>query len=147
MEKRKNLPESIRWFRYQQMSSGPSETCSDSVCFYQSDLEVEPAREAGKRPQKRRCFWEYRCARETASKKKLGGDVRWSLSWSSSTLPSTLYRREGENHLESTSDPACSHCHIGLHLAYVHSTSPWRHTRPHVQKYTGIPPIAPLAVG
>ncbi|KAF3852773.1 hypothetical protein F7725_006128, partial [Dissostichus mawsoni] len=26
----------------------------------------------------------------------MGGDVHWSLSWSSSTLPSTLYRREGK---------------------------------------------------
>lgn len=58
--------------------------------------EAEPAKEPGERPSKRRCFWEYRRSRETAVKKKLGGDVRWSLSWSSSTLPSTLYRREGE---------------------------------------------------
>lgn len=53
-------------------------------------------RQPGERQSKRRCFWEYRRARETATKKKLGGDVHWSLSWSSSTLPSTLYRREGE---------------------------------------------------
>lgn len=58
-------------------------------------------KEPGERPSKRRCFWEYRRARETATKKKLGGDVHWSLSWSSSTLPSTLYRREGE----SAADP------------------------------------------
>lgn len=60
-------------------------------------MEAEPARQLGERPSKRRCFWEYRRARESATKKKLGGDVHWSLSWSSSTLPSTLYRREGEN--------------------------------------------------
>ncbi|KAM4611256.1 uncharacterized protein ACJ7VT_011963 [Polymixia lowei] len=60
------------------------------------DVEVEPARQPGERPQKRRCFWEYRRARESATKKKLAGEVRWSLSWSSSTLPSTLYRREGK---------------------------------------------------
>ncbi|KAF7647826.1 hypothetical protein LDENG_00165920, partial [Lucifuga dentata] len=58
--------------------------------------EAEPARRSGERPSKRRCFWEYRCARDPATKKKLGGDVHWSLSWSSSTLPSTLYRREGK---------------------------------------------------
>ncbi|XP_062244299.1 CREB3 regulatory factor-like [Platichthys flesus] len=60
------------------------------------EAEAEPARQPGERPAKRRCFWEYRRARESASKKKLGGDVHWSLSWSSSTLPSTLYRREGK---------------------------------------------------
>ncbi|KAM3623805.1 uncharacterized protein V6R79_015696 [Siganus canaliculatus] len=60
------------------------------------EVEAEPVRQPGERPSKRRCFWEYRRARETATKKKLGGDVRWSLSWSSSTLPSTLYRREGK---------------------------------------------------
>lgn len=61
-------------------------------------------KEPGERPSKRRCFWEYRRARETATKKKLGGDVHWSLSWSSSTLPSTLYRREGK----SAADPRSS---------------------------------------
>ncbi|XP_042341163.1 CREB3 regulatory factor-like isoform X1 [Plectropomus leopardus] len=60
------------------------------------EVEAEPVRQPGERPSKRRCFWEYRRARESATKKKLGGDVRWSLSWSSSTLPSTLYRREGK---------------------------------------------------
>ncbi|XP_034392755.1 CREB3 regulatory factor-like [Cyclopterus lumpus] len=60
------------------------------------EAEAEPARQPGERPAKRRCFWEYRRARESAAKKKLGGDVHWSLSWSSSTLPSTLYRREGK---------------------------------------------------
>ncbi|XP_075994549.1 uncharacterized protein LOC142989062 [Genypterus blacodes] len=61
------------------------------------EVEAEPARQlGGERPPKRRCFWEYRCARDPARKKKLGGDVHWSLSWSSSTLPSTLYRREGK---------------------------------------------------
>ncbi|XP_054460090.1 CREB3 regulatory factor-like [Anoplopoma fimbria] len=60
------------------------------------EVEAEPARQPGERPSKRRCFWEYRRARESAAKKKLGGDVHWSLSWSSSTLPSTLYRREGK---------------------------------------------------
>ncbi|XP_042291271.1 CREB3 regulatory factor-like [Thunnus thynnus] len=60
------------------------------------EVEAEPARQPGERPSKRRCFWEYRRARESATKKKLGGDVHWSLSWSSSTLPSTLYRREGK---------------------------------------------------
>ncbi|XP_034432518.1 CREB3 regulatory factor-like isoform X1 [Hippoglossus hippoglossus] len=60
------------------------------------EAEAEPARQPGERPSKRRCFWEYRRARDSATKKKLGGDVHWSLSWSSSTLPSTLYRREGK---------------------------------------------------
>ncbi|KAK2918557.1 CREB3 regulatory factor-like [Channa argus] len=60
------------------------------------EVEAEPARQPGERPSKRRCFWEYRRARESATKKKLGGEVHWSLSWSSSTLPSTLYRREGK---------------------------------------------------
>ncbi|XP_027139040.1 CREB3 regulatory factor-like [Larimichthys crocea] len=60
------------------------------------EVEAEPVRQPGERQSKRRCFWEYRRARETATKKKLGGDVHWSLSWSSSTLPSTLYRREGK---------------------------------------------------
>ncbi|XP_030637371.1 CREB3 regulatory factor-like isoform X2 [Chanos chanos] len=61
-----------------------------------TECEVEVERRAGERPQKRRCFWEYRHARESATKKHTGGEVRWSLSWSSSTLPSTLYRREGK---------------------------------------------------
>ncbi|KAG7453663.1 hypothetical protein JOB18_002549 [Solea senegalensis] len=65
---------------------------SESEC----EVEAEPARQPGERPPKRRCFWEYRRARESATKKKLSGDVHWSLSWSSSTLPSTLYRREGK---------------------------------------------------
>ncbi|XP_038126838.1 CREB3 regulatory factor-like, partial [Cyprinodon tularosa] len=59
-------------------------------------VEPEPARQPGERPAKRRCFWEYRRSRELATKKKLGSNVHWSLSWSSSTLPSTLYRREGK---------------------------------------------------
>ncbi|MEQ2179137.1 hypothetical protein GOODEAATRI_021554 [Goodea atripinnis] len=61
------------------------------------EVEPEPARQPGERPAKRRCFWEYRRCRESASKKKLSSNVHWSLSWSSSTLPSTLYRREGED--------------------------------------------------
>ncbi|KAM6939611.1 uncharacterized protein FYW49_008396 [Xenentodon cancila] len=60
------------------------------------EVEAEPARHPGERPSKRRCFWEYRRTRESTAKKKLGSDVHWSLSWSSSTLPSTLYRREGK---------------------------------------------------
>nr|XP_020479406.1 CREB3 regulatory factor-like isoform X2 [Monopterus albus] len=60
------------------------------------EVEAEPVRKPGERPSKRSCFWEYRRARESTTKKKLGGDVHWSLSWSSSTLPSTLYRREGK---------------------------------------------------
>ncbi|XP_068607544.1 CREB3 regulatory factor-like [Brachionichthys hirsutus] len=61
------------------------------------EVEAEPARQPGERPAKRRCFWEYRRAREAPpTKRKVGGEVRWSLSWSSSTLPSTLYRREGK---------------------------------------------------
>lgn len=74
------------------------------MCF-PSEVEAETVRQPGERPSKRRCFWEYRRARESATKKKLGGDVHWSLSWSSSTLPSTLYRREGEN------TAALTHCH------------------------------------
>ncbi|XP_041838589.1 CREB3 regulatory factor-like isoform X2 [Melanotaenia boesemani] len=60
------------------------------------EVEAEPARQPDERPAKRRCFWEYRRTRQSATKKKLGGNVHWSLSWSSSTLPSTLYRREGK---------------------------------------------------
>lgn len=71
--------------------------CLNLCIFVLLEVEAEPARQLGERPSKRRCFWEYRRARESATKKKLGGDVHWSLSWSSSTLPSTLYRREGEN--------------------------------------------------
>lgn len=68
------------------------------LCLFEPpEVEAEPARQPGERPSKRCCFWEYRRARESSAKKKLGGDVHWSLSWSSSTLPSTLYRREGEN--------------------------------------------------
>ncbi|KAM9792188.1 uncharacterized protein ACB057_010713 [Neosynchiropus ocellatus] len=59
-------------------------------------VEADPPQLAGERPSKRRCFWEYRRCQESSSKKKVGGDVHWSLSWSSSTLPSTLYRREGK---------------------------------------------------
>ncbi|XP_030208308.1 CREB3 regulatory factor [Gadus morhua] len=65
---------------------------SESECEVE-ELAVKPS---GERPQKRRCFWEYRRARESAAKKRLAGEMRWSLSWSSSTLPSTLYRREGK---------------------------------------------------
>ncbi|CAL8331804.1 unnamed protein product [Lota lota] len=65
---------------------------SESECEVE-ELAVKPT---GERPQKRRCFWEYRRARESAAKKRLAGEMRWSLSWSSSTLPSTLYRREGK---------------------------------------------------
>lgn len=60
------------------------------------EVEPEPVRQPGERPAKRRCFWEYRRSRESATKKKLNSNVHWSLSWSSSTLPSTLYRREGK---------------------------------------------------
>uniref|UniRef100_A0A1A7WT71 Creb3 regulatory factor n=2 Tax=Iconisemion striatum TaxID=60296 RepID=A0A1A7WT71_9TELE len=60
------------------------------------EVEAEAVRQPGERPSKRRCFWEYRRTRQSVTKKKLGGDVHWSLSWSSSTLPSTLYRREGK---------------------------------------------------
>ncbi|XP_052358553.1 CREB3 regulatory factor-like [Oncorhynchus keta] len=66
----------------------------------ETEFEVEPEQGGGpgERPQKRRCFWEYRHAhaRDSGRQKKTGGEVRWSLSWSSSTLPSTLYRREGK---------------------------------------------------
>ncbi|XP_024145913.1 CREB3 regulatory factor isoform X1 [Oryzias melastigma] len=77
---------------------GAEETTADFSSSSESECEVEaePAAPPGPRPSKRRCFWEYRRARESASKKKVGGDVRWSLSWSASTLPSTLYRREGK---------------------------------------------------
>lgn len=74
------------------------------MCFLTPEAEAEPAREPGERLSKRRCFWEYRRARETATKKKLGGDVHWSLSWSASTLPSTLYRREGETSTDQSRD-------------------------------------------
>ncbi|XP_019717533.1 CREB3 regulatory factor-like isoform X1 [Hippocampus comes] len=80
------------------------ETAADlsSSSETECEAEAELARPAGERPSKRRCFWEYRRSRESAAKKKTcgggggegGGD--WSLSWSSSTLPSTLYRRQGK---------------------------------------------------
>ncbi|KAM9819273.1 uncharacterized protein ACBT44_009165 isoform 1-T4 [Syngnathus typhle] len=72
------------------------ETAADLSSSSETECEAEPARPAGQRPPKRRCFWEYRRSRESAAKKKMcaGGD--WSLSWSSSTLPSTLYRRQGK---------------------------------------------------
>ncbi|KAJ8001676.1 hypothetical protein DPEC_G00171930 [Dallia pectoralis] len=61
------------------------------------ELEPDTGRGPGERPQKRRCFWEYRHAHARDSgRQKTCGEVRWSLSWSSSTLPSTLYRREGK---------------------------------------------------
>ncbi|XP_075939098.1 uncharacterized protein LOC142940088 isoform X2 [Anarhichas minor] len=79
---------------------GAEETAAEAELSSSSEteceVEAEPASQPGERPAKRRCFWEYRRARESATKKKLGGDVHWSLSWSSSTLPSTLYRREGK---------------------------------------------------
>ncbi|XP_068451811.1 CREB3 regulatory factor-like isoform X2 [Clinocottus analis] len=79
---------------------GAEETAAEAELSSSSEteceVEAEPVRPPGERPAKRRCFWEYRRARESGSKKKLGGDVHWSLSWSSSTLPSTLYRREGK---------------------------------------------------
>uniref|UniRef100_A0AAQ4PM61 BZIP domain-containing protein n=2 Tax=Gasterosteus aculeatus aculeatus TaxID=481459 RepID=A0AAQ4PM61_GASAC len=79
---------------------GEEETAAEAELSSSSETEceaeAEPARQPGERPSKRRCFWEYRRARQSATKKKHGGDVHWSLSWSSSTLPSTLYRREGK---------------------------------------------------
>ncbi|KAM8880102.1 uncharacterized protein AB9W97_015101 isoform 1-T4 [Spinachia spinachia] len=84
----------------EEVEEGAEETAAEAELSSSSEteceVEAEPARQPGERPSKRRCFWEYRRARESATKKKLGGDVRWSLSWSSSTLPSTLYRREGK---------------------------------------------------
>ncbi|XP_055080157.1 CREB3 regulatory factor-like isoform X2 [Periophthalmus magnuspinnatus] len=65
---------------------------SESEC----EVETEPVRSTGERPSKRRCFWEYRRLRDSSSKKKPGSEGHWSLSWSSSTLPSTLYRPEGK---------------------------------------------------
>ncbi|XP_061686235.1 CREB3 regulatory factor-like [Syngnathoides biaculeatus] len=82
---------------------GEEETAADlsSSSETECEAEAEPARPPdecpGERPSKRRCFWEYRRSRESAAKKKLcGGGGDWSLSWSSSTLPSTLYRRQGK---------------------------------------------------
>nr|XP_057931375.1 CREB3 regulatory factor-like [Doryrhamphus excisus]XP_057931382.1 CREB3 regulatory factor-like [Doryrhamphus excisus] len=77
---------------------GAEETTADlsSSSETECEVEAEPVRQSGERPSKRRCFWEYRRSRESATKKKMCGDVHWSLSWSSSTLPSTLYRREGK---------------------------------------------------
>lgn len=65
---------------------------SESEC----EVETEPVRQSGERPSKRRCFWEYRRSRDSSTKKRPGAEGQWSLSWSSSTLPSTLYRREGK---------------------------------------------------
>lgn len=79
---------------------GAEETAAEAELSSSSEteceVEAEPVRQPGERPSKRRCFWEYRRTRDSATKKKLNGDVHWSLSWSSSTLPSTLYRREGK---------------------------------------------------
>ena len=99
------------------------------VCLsFYPEVEELAVKPAGERPQKRRCFWEYRRARESAAKKRLAGEMRWSLSWSSSTLPSTLYRREGEHVTEAPPNDAHSQqskvhkavcemfCHV--HLTY-----------------------------
>ncbi|XP_061536551.1 CREB3 regulatory factor-like [Phycodurus eques] len=76
---------------------GEEETAADLSSSSETECEAEPARPLGERPSKRRCFWEYRRSRESAAKKKVcGGGGDWSLSWSSSTLPSTLYRRQGK---------------------------------------------------
>uniref|UniRef100_A0A096MHB3 BZIP domain-containing protein n=1 Tax=Poecilia formosa TaxID=48698 RepID=A0A096MHB3_POEFO len=83
------LPEEAKEAEVQQEVQGSEDSQANT-----EQVEPEPARQPGERPAKRRCFWEYRRSRESATKKKLGSNVHWSLSWSSSTLPSTLYRRE-----------------------------------------------------
>ncbi|XP_077462377.1 uncharacterized protein LOC144078058 [Stigmatopora argus] len=78
---------------------GEEETAADlsSSSETECEAEVEPVRPPGERPSKRRCFWEYRRSRVSAAKKTTGGGGDdWSLSWSSSTLPSTLYLRQGK---------------------------------------------------
>ncbi|XP_057698924.1 CREB3 regulatory factor-like isoform X2 [Corythoichthys intestinalis] len=82
---------------------GEEETAADlsSSSDTECEAEAEPARppgeRTGERPSKRRCFWEYRRSRVSAAKKTMGGGGDdWSLSWSSSTLPSTLYLRQGK---------------------------------------------------
>ncbi|XP_046872409.1 CREB3 regulatory factor-like [Hypomesus transpacificus] len=75
---------------------GVEETAAELTSSTETECEAEPERRAGERPKKRRCFWEYRHAGETGGRRRAGGEIRWSLSWSSSTLPSTLYRREGK---------------------------------------------------
>ncbi|KAJ8365319.1 hypothetical protein SKAU_G00141500 [Synaphobranchus kaupii] len=75
---------------------------SEAECEPEPEPEPEPASQAEpcRRPQKRRCFWEYNHGHghghghsQEAGLKK--GGFRWPLSWSSNTLPSSLYRREG----------------------------------------------------
>ncbi|KAI1887034.1 hypothetical protein AGOR_G00201880 [Albula goreensis] len=74
--------------------------CSSSggECDPEPISQAEPSQ----RPQKRRCFWEYNHGHGHGHGQGQGqeaglkrGGFRWPLSWSSSTLPSSLYRREG----------------------------------------------------
>ncbi|KAJ8404917.1 hypothetical protein AAFF_G00333040 [Aldrovandia affinis] len=65
-----------------------------------AECDPEPVNQAEpcQRPQKRRCFWEYNHGHGHGHGQEAGlkrGGFRWPLSWSSSTLPSSLYRREG----------------------------------------------------
>ncbi|XP_066549017.1 CREB3 regulatory factor isoform X2 [Amia ocellicauda] len=61
---------------------------SSSAMDSDLDLDNNPA----ERPQKRKCFWEYSHGQEPGSKKERSQP---SNTWSSGTLPSNLYQREG----------------------------------------------------
>ncbi|KAJ8284694.1 hypothetical protein COCON_G00035440 [Conger conger] len=72
--------------------------CSSSGAECEPEPELLSQAEPCRRPQKRRCFWEYNHAHGHGHSQEAGlkkGGFRWPLSWSSSTLPSSLYRREG----------------------------------------------------
>nr|XP_015202440.1 PREDICTED: CREB3 regulatory factor-like [Lepisosteus oculatus]XP_015202441.1 PREDICTED: CREB3 regulatory factor-like [Lepisosteus oculatus] len=56
----------------------------------ESDTDLDGS--LAERPLKRRCFWEYSHGHETANKRQQREPF---ASWNSSTLPSTLYQREG----------------------------------------------------
>ncbi|XP_018621671.1 CREB3 regulatory factor-like isoform X1 [Scleropages formosus] len=57
-----------------------------------SGPECGPDDQVIRQPKKRRCFWEYSQGHIAESKREC---CRQSLCWSSTTLPSTLYLREG----------------------------------------------------
>ncbi|XP_036396193.1 CREB3 regulatory factor-like isoform X2 [Megalops cyprinoides] len=75
-----------------------AEDCSSSDAECDPDLDASSHAEPCERPQKRRCFWEYNHGHGHGQGQEAGlrrAGFRWPLPWSSSTLPSSLYRREG----------------------------------------------------
>ncbi|XP_036403119.1 CREB3 regulatory factor-like [Megalops cyprinoides] len=56
-----------------------------------AECDQDPESQGSTRPKKRRCFWEYSHGHEAGSKRE-GGKL--PVSWSPSTLPSTLYLKE-----------------------------------------------------